>query len=179
MEENWIIMFGTTASFGMLTQLEHLHADGTFFMMPALFSQLYVLHCEYDGKLFPAVFSLLLGKSRVIYDWMLRMICTLCSNIITTSVITDYEFRAIRAFEGNLHLNVLGCYFHLVQTIKRKFGGLQLADAFRNSPSKKQNYVILRALIFLPPAAIPQGLHSFFCFSFLHLPDTFDFLLWN
>uniref|UniRef100_A0A914WM44 MULE transposase domain-containing protein n=1 Tax=Plectus sambesii TaxID=2011161 RepID=A0A914WM44_9BILA len=155
--EERILIFGTTASLGMLTQSERLHADGTFYIVPKPFKQLYVIHCEQDGKLFPSCFCLLPGKSRAIYDRLIQIVMMLCPNIVANSVVTDFEYAAIQAFEANLPVDVSGCFFHWAQAIKKRFGSLQLSDAFKNNPLKKQYYVMIRALAFLPPSNIPAA----------------------
>ncbi len=69
-----------------------------------LLSNNFVVHAEDSQKLFPAVFVLLPGKTRAIYDRMLHIIMTLCPNISAIEVMTDFEYQAMKAFEGSLRV---------------------------------------------------------------------------
>jgi hypothetical protein len=134
--EDRIIMFGTTASLGLLTTTPRIHPDGTFSVTPFPFKQLYVIHAEDSQKLFPAIFVLLPGKTRAMYDRMLHIIMTLCPNISATEVMTDFKYQAMRSFEANLRIDSHGCFFHLSQAIRKKFGSLSVSSSECERPEQ-------------------------------------------
>jgi hypothetical protein len=60
-----ILVFATDNNLQHLANNDNntLYADGTFYIFPSLFTQLYTLHALIDGAMFPLVFVLLPGKS--------------------------------------------------------------------------------------------------------------------
>jgi hypothetical protein len=66
-------------------------------------------------------------------------------------------FQAIQAFQTELRVDVEGCFFHLAQAIMKNARRFDLFKKIARSPLKKQHYVMLRALAFLPPGDIRAG----------------------
>ena len=53
-----IIIFGTPKMLSILRDSESWFADGTFKFVPQQFYQLYTIHAEKDGRIFPCVYTL-------------------------------------------------------------------------------------------------------------------------
>lgn len=66
--KNRILMFSTTKNLSFLKSCDLWHCDGTFKVVPILFSQLYSIHGFVDGKTLPLVYFLLPSKKKNIYQ---------------------------------------------------------------------------------------------------------------
>uniref|UniRef100_A0A914V3P4 MULE transposase domain-containing protein n=1 Tax=Plectus sambesii TaxID=2011161 RepID=A0A914V3P4_9BILA len=155
-DPNRILIFGTTSSVASLSRSRKIHADGTFKVTPTPFKQLYVLHFEDNEKLYPGAFILLSGKTKSLYDHMLQVMQSLC-DFQTTKVVTDFEFQSMQAFGDIMGVEVEGCFFHFAQAVMRAAKRFNTFTKIARSPLKKQHYVMLRALAFLPPGDIPAA----------------------
>jgi hypothetical protein len=151
-----MIIFGTTNSLGGMSRSAKLHADGTFKVAPKPFTPMYVIHYEDGGSLFPAVFVLLTKKTKAIYVRMCQVLLTLCQTD-ATAIVTDFEFQCMQSFGDNFRIEIQGCFFHLSQAIMKNARRFDLFKKMKNSPLKKQHYIMLRALAFLPSTLIPAG----------------------
>uniref|UniRef100_A0A914WME3 MULE transposase domain-containing protein n=1 Tax=Plectus sambesii TaxID=2011161 RepID=A0A914WME3_9BILA len=170
-DENRMLMFGTTNSIISLGRSPTVHADGTFKITPDPFKQVYVLHYEENGRLYPGVFVLLPGKAKALYERMLNILKTLCPYEMT-KIVTDFEFQAMTSFKDVFGVNVEGCFFHYAQAIMRNARNRDVFRKIAKSPLKKQHYVMLRALAFLPPGDIPSGFDALVHVIRLHDPQN-------
>ena len=62
-----IIVFVTDESLSRLCASSTVYSDGTFYSCTSLFAQLYTLHADVDGTVFPLVFALLHNKTEQTY----------------------------------------------------------------------------------------------------------------
>ena len=71
-----IIVFGSDIQLKILADSKNLNSDGTFDITPLkqIFTQVYIIHAYLDGKMWPCIFTLLDGKSEVIYKHLIRII---------------------------------------------------------------------------------------------------------
>lgn len=51
-----ILVFTTVENVRLVSDSPHLFMDGTFFSCPVLFCQLYIIHCLFNNKIYPAAF---------------------------------------------------------------------------------------------------------------------------
>uniref|UniRef100_A0A914WSZ3 MULE transposase domain-containing protein n=1 Tax=Plectus sambesii TaxID=2011161 RepID=A0A914WSZ3_9BILA len=170
-DENRMLMFGTTNSIISLGRSPTVHADGTFKITPEPFKQVYVLHYEEHGRLYPGVFVLLPGKTKALYERMLNILKTLCRYEMT-KIVTDFEYQAMTSFKDVLGVDVEGCFFHFAQAIMRNARNHDVYRKIAKSPLKKQHYVMLRALAFLPTGDIPSGFDALAHVIRLHDPQN-------
>ena len=66
-DQDRIIVFSSPKMRSLLRECNSLYADGTFKIVPDHFLQLYTLHVEKDGFLFPCVYALMTSKSEENY----------------------------------------------------------------------------------------------------------------
>ena len=104
-----IIVFSTPKFTSILKESKNWYAYGTFKVVPDVFYQLYTIHCEKDGLIYPCVYALLTGKSESIYTRLLRKLLEIEPALDPTHIMLDYEKVAINAFEENL---ISGSFFH-------------------------------------------------------------------
>ena len=99
----------------MLGQLEIatiIYLDGTFYVTPSLFSQVYSIHIMVENTMICCAYFLLPGKSKDIYVKMLPVLQQRCL-LNPEGIQTDFELAAIQA-ASQLHPNakIKGCFFH-------------------------------------------------------------------
>ena len=72
--ENFIIsddnmlMFSTDANLRHLSNADTWFCDGTFKSCPKLFKQIYTVHAQVDGEMFPLAYTLLPDKKQTTYE---------------------------------------------------------------------------------------------------------------
>uniref|UniRef100_A0A914WI06 MULE transposase domain-containing protein n=1 Tax=Plectus sambesii TaxID=2011161 RepID=A0A914WI06_9BILA len=170
-DENRMLMFGMTNSIILLGQSPTVHADGTFKITPEPFTQVYVLHYEEHGRLYPGVFVLLPGKTKALYERMLNILKTLFRYEMT-KIVTDFEYQAMTSFKDVFGVDVEGCFFHFAQAIMRNAHTHDVFRKIAKSLLKKQHYVMLRALAFLSPGDIPLGFDALAHVIWQHDPQN-------
>ena len=104
----------------MLSILKASHywfADGTFKVAP---HQLYTIHAEKDGYVFPCVYSLVTKKDELTYMKIMRKLVELEPELDSSYIMVDFEKAAINAFEDQFLAVLTGCFFHFSQNVYRK-----------------------------------------------------------
>ncbi|XP_046546688.1 uncharacterized protein LOC124256769 [Haliotis rubra] len=66
-EDDRLLLFATTEMLELLSDADILFMDGTFFVCPNLWLQVYIIHCLVNGKMFPVAFALLPNKTKRTY----------------------------------------------------------------------------------------------------------------
>lgn len=118
-------MFGNMNYFPRIADSDTIYVDGTFWVVPGLFSQLVTIHAEICGQVFPLAFFLLPSKTKVIYEKMwasLKAALAIHNRDLSNvrRVICDFEQGLIASIRQELpHSLVQGCYFHYGQCIHR------------------------------------------------------------
>ena len=69
-----ILIFGTRNSLDILCDAEEIFMDGTFYVVPTLYKQLFSIHVFVSGKQVPLLYCLFVSKSRSIYVKLFRAI---------------------------------------------------------------------------------------------------------
>ena len=98
-DEVRIFTFASQDASQFLGDSEHWYADGTFSVCPGVFFQLYTIHGQCDGRIFPCVFSLLSSKIENVYNRLFEQLFQLVNNLGSgpNDVLTDFERSAINA----------------------------------------------------------------------------------
>ena len=71
-DQERIFIFASDVGLRFLSESEHWYADETFKVCPELFYQLYTVHGQRDGSIFPCVFALLPNKTQATYTRFFR-----------------------------------------------------------------------------------------------------------
>ena len=155
-DDDKIVVFGTLEFLKMACDADTIFMDGTFYISPNIFSQLYTLHGLYKGQVVCFLYALLPDKSKETYVRLLRLISQVARNnglvFNPLNYIIDYENAVFKAIERVFPMAEMhGCLFHFTQCLWRKVQecGLQVEYNKRNSQVKK---MVKRcsALAFLP-----------------------------
>ncbi|XP_003739297.1 uncharacterized protein LOC100906578, partial [Galendromus occidentalis] len=116
--------------------------DGTFKVVPRLFTQLYTLPSFYKGQMFPLAFFLLPDKGKETYCRMFRMLKDHASAIgkvfAPLTFQLDFEVATLRAIQHEFPLSAIkGCNFHFNQCLWRKVQSLGLVSFYSDPLVKK------------------------------------------
>ncbi|KAK3088597.1 hypothetical protein FSP39_021128, partial [Pinctada imbricata] len=131
-----ILIFATDDNLHHLSRAEIIYGDGTFYASPNLFTQLYSLHADVDGSIYPLVFAPLPGKSETIYTRFLQLLKDECLRrrlpLRPLEFFADFENAARKAIKTVFPSTELrGCFFHFTQCIWRKTQSLGLAVPYK------------------------------------------------
>lgn len=161
-----VISFSTPRNIRLLARSDVVIMDGTFYVVPNLFYQLYSLFgmagvgtCR---RAFPLVFALMSSKTTALYKRLLQDIKEYClSQNLEFSprfILTDFEKAAIRAckdeFDSAQHH---GCFFHFGQIVFRAVEQHGLRTKFGTSAVFASQIRKLIALAFLKPDEIEDA----------------------
>ena len=131
-------------------------ADGTFKVVPTIFFQLYTIHFELVPGISPvALYCLLQSKTRAIYDRMFEAVKELVPAAEPDRLLLDFESAAISAFRSAYpNANVMGCYFHLTQSVIRKVNDISMKVDYESNDSLCTAVRCLPALAMVPAADV-------------------------
>ena len=132
-ENKRMIVFTTPKFLSLLQQSNKWYADGTFKVVRKYFFQLYMIHAEKGGYVFPCVYALLPDKRERTYSILLRKLLEISPGLNPTNIMVDFEKAGINSFEEHFLAVTSGCFFHLSQNIYRKIQAEGLTSQILNS----------------------------------------------
>ena len=135
---NRILLFATDANLQRLCASSTVYRDGTFYSCTSLFTQLYTLHADVEGTVFPLVFALLPNKTEATYRRLFSLLRTAVnerqSALTPETWMIDFEVAARNAVGGIFpNTTIRGCFFHYTQCIWRKVQNCGLTTEFREN----------------------------------------------
>ena len=135
--------------------------DGTFGVVPCMFSQLYTLHALYRGQMVPLVFFLLPDKLKPTYARMFTLLRNYAASLgllfNTTKFQLDFEISTLQAVRELFPLaEIKGCNFHFDQCLFRKVQEEGLTVAYRDVDVKAAVRA-MAALAFVPLHRIDEA----------------------
>lgn len=129
--------------------------DGTFYIAPKLFHQLYTLHVLYNGMMVPCIYALMPNRLVETYVKLFRFVpdCSysigMCFNPQTFQI--DFVRAAMKAI--NLvfpNANIKGCLFHFSQCIWRRVQKFGLQKEYDNADNENDIAKTVKRLCALP-----------------------------
>ena len=107
--------------------------DGTFFVVPGIFQQLFTIFAKYGTYYFPIIHALMTSKAAHLYNALLERIKE-DIDIAPISGMSDYEQSSRAAFSAQFPtLRLSGCSFHFMCAVHRKALELGLKNAMKNN----------------------------------------------
>uniref|UniRef100_A0A6P7FYN1 Uncharacterized protein LOC114332088 n=1 Tax=Diabrotica virgifera virgifera TaxID=50390 RepID=A0A6P7FYN1_DIAVI len=150
-DPNRILMFGTQENLDILQQNRHWFVDGTFKVAPELFVQVFTIHALVENTCMPLVYVLLQNKSEITYVRVFQKLLELKLTLNPASIMSDFEkaiqTAAAQAFNG---VEIVGCLFHLGQSLWRKVQECGLTEEYQNNENVRQYTKMLLSLSFVP-----------------------------
>ncbi|XP_067619862.1 uncharacterized protein [Eurosta solidaginis] len=146
-----LIIFSTQENFKFLASCSSIHMDGTFSVVPPLFSQLYTLHGGLNGLIVPLVYVLACNKKQETYNIIMKTLLEQGNSIKPKYVIMDFEKAAINSVKNSFpEALVHGCFFHFSKNIWRHIQSIGLQTSYKNCSIFAMNLKYLLALAFVP-----------------------------
>ncbi|XP_065318870.1 uncharacterized protein LOC135926865 [Gordionus sp. m RMFG-2023] len=151
---NNMLVFGTCEMLKLveICDGDSIYMDGTFYVVPRLYCQLYSIHIMYQEVMIPIIYALLPDKNRGTYIELFQIILQFCSmkNIRFNPRFgqTDYEAAAISALRFVFpNMSIKGCFFHYSQALWRKCQALGLVSGYLHNTTIHQ---VVRRMTTLP-----------------------------
>jgi hypothetical protein len=171
-----MIFLASDRGLQLLSEHEHWFADGTFYVAPRGFSQLYTIHVLLgETSTVPCIYVILKNKSTEAYVGMLQTLLDSRQDIALApaSITLDYEVAAINAFQLRFpRATIHGCFFHLSQSLWRKIQEVGLQRRYGEDASFALNARCLAAIAFLPTGDVVLGFETLT--SGADFPDELD-----
>ena len=147
---NRMIIFASQKFFSLLADSRTWYADGTFKVVPEYFFQLYTIHVEKDGFVYPCVYALLPDKTTSTYNRLLSKLFEIQPALDPSRIMTDFEKAAINVFEEKFLAVISGCFFHLSQNVYRKIQSEGLTAIYQEDREFLIKLKMLPSLAFVP-----------------------------
>lgn len=101
-DDDKIMIFANQVFLNHLISSNEIFCDGTFYICPSIFGQLYTFHCEINEKMYPLIYALLPDQREETYTRMLSLLKSLETESGTklnpTLIHIDFELAAIKSF---------------------------------------------------------------------------------
>lgn len=173
-----VFIFASDIGIELLQESEHWFADGTFKVCPEVFFQVYTLHAERGGSIFPCVFALLPNKTEVTYRRFYGEIFNRINHQNLQDILIDFEKAAMNAI-GHLNNNVeiKGCFYHLSKNVWKKIQEYGHQQRYMEDPNFALHTRMICALAFLPPQDVIEGFEQLCDFILENHGDQLENLL--
>lgn len=157
-----IIILTTERNLTFMCHSEVLLADGTFYVSPQHFSQLYTIHTFRDNVYYQLIFCFLPRKTADCYTRLWAFIKRLCEsfalNFTPTTVMLDFEKAAHLGLQAVFpEASIFGCNFHLGQSFFRKIQHLGLQQDYVNNTTSGQYLKQYFGLAYLPDYLVEEA----------------------
>lgn len=163
-----IIIFGTKSNVARLEKSKQWCVDGTFKTVPVLFSQLFTIHGEVNGRFFPLIYALLQNKREETYIKLFEKVRQSMQRPAVTVILSDFELGVINACNLLFPLaRRQGCFFHFRQSAYRKIQSMGLKSKYDSDETLNYQIKLLLSLAFVPVENVGKA------FDILHHANIF------
>ena len=133
--------------------------DGTFYIVPKQFNQLFIVSVKKGDRYLPTFFILMKNRLSSHYQVVFEKISILVPTFHPNHAIGDFEAASIKALRQQFPEIVnQGCFFHFKQANLRKIGELGLKSYYLKNKVANQWFNVIFAIGFLPNYRI----HNFY-----------------
>lgn len=124
-DQNRIVLFYTEEGLLKLCESRSIDADGTFKVTPRMFGQMYTMHGEVGGHVFPLVYSLTVRRTQESYERIFTHLrqhaIQLGKELKPERFVVDFELAAINSVKSIFPQTAIqGCLFHLTENIWKR-----------------------------------------------------------
>ncbi|KAG0441854.1 hypothetical protein DMUE_0745 [Dictyocoela muelleri] len=149
--EERIIIFYTNNNLKILEKSNLWLGDGTFYISPKGFEQVYILHGSYFSKIIPLVYIFMKKKNTNSYNNAFSFIKGKLNNT-PKYIVIDFELAAHNSLKNNfINSEIKGCYFHLTQIIVKFLKTNKLMETYKMNHEYKKFIKYMIFLTFVPP----------------------------
>jgi len=144
-------LFCSTEMIETLHNFDTICYDGTFFIVPKIFTQLFIISVRIGPRMLPTFFVLMKTRQYHHYKLVMAKIKELVPQFNPIMAIGDFEKAPIRALREEFNeINCQGCYFHFKQAVVRKLGELGLKNFYTKNNQFNKLMNLVMTLGFLP-----------------------------
>ena len=154
-DKNRVILFTTKENLNLLDSYHDWLGDGTFYIAPTFFKQLYTIHIVYRGQSFPLAYGLLPNKKQATYKKFFKMVKHNLKNKVETFNM-DFEKAAMNAAEKTFLCEILLCFFYFLQSGFRRVQYHGLVREWHDEQFR-MSFKTMQALAYLPVDDVITG----------------------
>ncbi len=125
--------WASTEGINLLKQSDHIFIDCTFKSVPKPSKQLLIImgHHRYTHVYFPGIFVMMDSKNEEAYELVLFIVkLWMGADFLPEKITSDFEIGLINAISKVFpSVEIIGCYFHYKQAMKRKLKDLGCSDS--------------------------------------------------
>ena len=161
-DQDRVLIFATDERLVLLENNENWFIDGTFDMVPLIYTQLFTVHARLQGgKIIPCAYVFLNSKAEVAYTQALQQLKNLCPNLNPRTGLIDFELAIKNSLEIVFPgVQVKGCYFHFTQNIWRKIQANGLQERYQQDVQFVEEVRMIAALAFVPENDVRRVFHG-------------------
>ena len=155
--ENRFIIFTCDHNLRLMAQHRHWGMDGTFKVTPSQFYQIFIFHIILPAigssrHSLPMVYVLMKNKTQASYEAVMNALRNIAPEPLDPeSCIADFEQASRLAFTTVFGDNkIVGCFFHLTQSVMRKIQTTGLSLKFNNHERSRTVMKCMCSLAFVP-----------------------------
>lgn len=156
------IIFSSSFGLNLLRSSKSWSGDGTYYITPTPFYQLYSILAEVEGHSYPAAFIFMPNKRSLTYRaafFHLREALEVGqeSAVGPEEFLVDFEFPVMKEFRSEFKSckRIVGCFVHLKRSFWRKLGAVKHLQGFYCK--QEEFYAFINSLVglaFVPPDLI-------------------------
>ena len=154
-QDEMAIIFGSKCMLNNIKDSPHIQFDGTFYVVPKIFLQLFTLFIQVNDHTLPALHILMTRKTEKLYIAAILAITELIPNFNPIFAIGDFELAPRKALE-DIHpsITIIGCWFHFTKAIYERILKIGLSKLYKTNKTFKKWIRNLMAVPFLPEEEI-------------------------
>ena len=153
------IVFFSDKMSTILSEVEDVYFDGTFYTVPSQFYQLWTIFARFQRHVLPVIHCILTSKSEELYTAILAKVHEFIPQLMPIHGMSVWEKGARNAVKKQFQGSYLrGCYFHYSQSIWRKVQKLGLSNVYH---SNQKFRALIRAFMSLPFLPADQILSTY------------------
>ena len=119
--EGYAAIFWSDRMFEYLKDCDYINFDGTFYVVPKLFYQLFSIFIQEGHHAMPTIHVLMSKKAETLYEAVLQKIANMIPHFQPKLAIGDFEKASRNAFRTIFTtIEVSGCLFHYTQAIWKR-----------------------------------------------------------
>ncbi len=139
-----------------LDQVTQSFYDGTFYVVPSLFEQLFTVVGMFGRHPLPMIHVIMTGRKEELYSAVLEKVLSLAPKFSPHFWMGDFEASSRSSIKTWFpQAEVAGCHFHFTRAVFKKVQRLGMTDLFKSNPEFRLFIKHLMALPFLQAADIP------------------------
>ncbi len=155
------VIFSSQKLLTALQESQKFEFDGTFYVCPAIFAQIFTLFAEKEGHSFPCLVVLMTNRRQEAYTRLLDKLTEMIPDFQPTEAMADFETASRNAVLAKWPAVVLrGCFFHFSQAVMRQLKKIGLTKMYKQNVNFRRWAKSIMCLPLLPADKIQEAFVS-------------------